>query len=78
MTATVKICAISPISDDFRAIALSADESTIYMHIEQGPLGKHWYWWKRGNPGTMKPEFDRRSERYPATIAGKFEIVADA
>ncbi|ORJ23921.1 hypothetical protein O1V64_00350 (plasmid) [Rouxiella badensis] len=77
MAKSVNVTEIAVECADFRALALSADESTLYMHIEDGPLGKHWYWWKRGKPGTMRAEFVRLSNKYPQVVNGKFQIKAD-
>lgn len=74
---SVNVSAIAPQCAAFRALALSADESTMFMHIEDGPLGKHWYWWKRGTPGTMRKEFELKTGKYPKVITGKFTIKSD-
>lgn len=75
--ASVSVAAIAPQCARFRAVALSADESTMFMYIEDGPLGKHWYWWKRGKPGTMREEFNLHSHKYPKVVNGRFTITAD-
>lgn len=74
---TVRVSAIAVQCADFRAVALSEDETTMFMYIEDGPLGRHWYWWRRGKPGTMLEDFKRKSSKYPKVITGKFTILAD-
>lgn len=70
---TVSVKSIAPQTNRFRAIALSQDGSTIYVH----QYGPYWAWMRKGDPSSHVDKFADRAAKFPKVIHGKFMIKAD-